>query len=219
MAKSKIIKELANSTIDLHTSLKRAKVIFQNIGSTQLNQWLKNEIEGYRNLEDIPSYRKVRGYLKGDYIENGLNFQNVAIPLDNVDEKDIDKLAYNSVGQSIYSLQEAIKARQSFVRILNAQECAWLSMKTKRRIYSAEAETGASAVTDIISTVENLLLETFLMLEKEFGVLDDLDIEWDGKTDDEQKVIIEKITVIFQDNSVSIGNGNKIKNSTISSKY
>jgi hypothetical protein rflaF_00555 len=67
--------------------------------------------------------------------------------------------------------------------------------------------------------VENLLLETFLMLEKEFGVLDDLDIEWDGKTEDEQKVIIEKITVIFQDNSVSIGNGNKIKNSTIASKY
>ena len=57
------------------------------------------------------------------------------------------------------------------------------------------------------------------MLEKEFGVLDDLDIEWDGKTEDEQKVIIEKITVIFQDNSVSIGNGNKIKNSTIASKY
>lgn len=56
MANSKIIKELANSTIDLNTSLKRAKVIFQKIGSTELNQWIKNEIEGYKNLEDIPSY-------------------------------------------------------------------------------------------------------------------------------------------------------------------
>ena len=53
MENSKIIKELANSAIDLNTSLKRAKVIFQKIGSTELNQWIKNEIEGYKNLEDI----------------------------------------------------------------------------------------------------------------------------------------------------------------------
>ena len=70
---------------------------------------------------------------------------------------------------------------------------------------------------NIIPVVENLLLETFLLLEKEFGVLDDLDIDWDSKTEDEQQVIVEKIIIIFQDNSVSVGNGNKIKNSTVAS--
>ncbi len=70
---------------------------------------------------------------------------------------------------------------------------------------------------NIIPVVENLLLETFLLLEKEFGVLDDLDIDWDSKTKDEQKVIVEKIIIIFQDNSVSVGDGNKIKNSTVAS--
>ncbi|HCQ6355916.1 hypothetical protein NMF85_07910 [Clostridioides difficile] len=58
MVKSRIIKELANSTVDLHTSLKRAKVIFQEVGNEELNQWLKNEIGGYKNLEDVPPYRK-----------------------------------------------------------------------------------------------------------------------------------------------------------------
>ena len=70
---------------------------------------------------------------------------------------------------------------------------------------------------NIIPVVVNLLLETFLLLEKEFGVLDDLDIDWDSKTKDEQKVIVEKIIIIFQDNSVSVGDGNKIKNSTVAS--
>ncbi len=120
MAKSKIIKELANGTIDLHTSLKRAKVIFQGVGSEKLNQWLKNEIEGYKNLEDIPSYRKVTGHLKGCYIENGVDFKNVSIPLNNVDEDIVKGLTRNSAGQSIYALQEAIKAKQTFTRILNA---------------------------------------------------------------------------------------------------
>ncbi len=55
------------------------------------------------------------------------------------------------------------------------------------------------------------------MLEKEFGVLDDLDINWDSKTENEQNVIIEKIIVIFQDNFVTIGDGNKIKDTIIAS--
>ena len=217
MANSKIIKELANSSIDLHTSLKRAKVIFQKVGSTELNKWLKNEIGGYKNLEDVPSYRKVKGCLRGSYIEKGVNCKNLLIPLDKVDEEIIEGLTCNGAKQSIYALQEAIKAKQSFVRRLEPYECQWLSAKTGRMIYDAEVETDTSEVMDIIPVVENLLLETFLLLEKEFGILDNLDIDWDSKTEDEQKVIVEKIIIIFQDNSVSVGNGNKIKNSTVAS--
>lgn len=217
MAKSIIIKELANGTIDLHTSLKRARVIFQKIGSDELEQWIKNEMEGYKNLEDVPSYRKVEGVLKGCYIENGIDIKNTSIPLDNVDEETIRKLTYNRAGQSIYALQEAIRTKQSFTRVLNAQECAWLSATTKRRIYFAEAETDTSAVMNIIPIVENLLLEILLLLEKEFGILDDLDINWDSKTENEQRDIVKEITIIFQDNSVFIGSGNKIKDSTIAS--
>lgn len=217
MANSKIIKELANGSIDLNTSLKRAKVIFQKIGSIELDKWIKNEIEGYKNLEDIPPYRKVKGCLKGCYIKDGLNYKNLLIPLDNVDEEVIKGLIYNSAGQSIYALQQAISAGQSFVRRLEPYECKWLSAKTGRIIYEAEVETDTSEVMNIIPVVENLLLETFLLLEKEFGVLDELDIDWDSKTEDEQKIIVEKIIVIFQDNSVTVGEGNKIKNSTIAS--
>lgn len=217
MATSKIIIELANSAIDLHTSLKRARVIFHKVGSVELNQWLKNEIEGYKNLEDIPSYRKVRGHLKGCYIEGGMDFKNTSIPLNNIEEEAIEGLTYNSAGQSIYALQEAIKAKQSFTRILSSQECAFLSAKTGRRIYAAEAETDTSAVMNIIPAVENLLLETLIFLETEFGELDDLDIDWDSKTTIEQKKIVEKIIIIFQDNSVTIGDKNKIKDATIAS--
>lgn len=217
MVKSRIIKELANSTVDLHTSLKRAKVIFQEVGNEELNQWLKNEIGGYKNLEDVPPYRKIKGELKGCYIEGMANYTNALISLDNVDEETAEGLMCCSAGQSIYALQEAIKANHSFARRLNAQECAWLSAKTGRKIYAAEVAVDVSAVINILSTVENLLLDTFLLLEKEFGVLDDLDIDLDKKTEDEKQVIAEKIVIILQDNSVTIGEKSKIKDSTIAS--
>lgn len=108
MAKSQIIKDLANGTVDLHTSLKRAKVIFQEIGSEDLSRWIRNELEGYKNKEDVPEYRKVRGSLVGCYIVGNMKCENVAIPTDNVDEDVVDGLLVNYAKQSVFALQHAI---------------------------------------------------------------------------------------------------------------
>lgn len=113
MAKSQIIKDLANGTVDLHTSLKRAKIIFQEIGSEDLNRWVRNEIEGYKTKEDIPEYRKVRGSLAGCYVSlNGLKCQNIAIPLNNVDEDVINGILVNYAKQPIFALQHAVAERK-----------------------------------------------------------------------------------------------------------
>lgn len=57
-----------------------------------------------------------------------------------------------------------------------------------------------------------------MILEKEFGCLDDLDIDTTVKSEEELKTINEQIFVlVYSDNSVSIGSGNKIKDATIAS--
>ena len=40
MAKSKIIKDLANSTVDTMTALKRAKVLLSEIDNQEVNNWI-----------------------------------------------------------------------------------------------------------------------------------------------------------------------------------
>ena len=70
-------------------------------------------------------------------------------------------------------------------------------------------------VSDIISKVKTKILETLLFLEKEFGNLDGLDIDISTKTEEELKSIIQHIQVNLYDNSIAIGNNNKIKNSNI----
>ena len=40
MPKSKIIKELANGTVDTLTALKRAKVLLSEFDNTELNNWI-----------------------------------------------------------------------------------------------------------------------------------------------------------------------------------
>ena len=58
-------------------------------------------------------------------------------------------------------------------------------------------------------------METLLFLEKEFGCLDNLDIDISSKNEVEIKSIVYQIQVNLYDNSISIGDNNKIKNSDI----
>jgi len=85
-------------------------------------------------------------------------------------------------------------------------------------ITSAKVIIGPQLIQDVFATVENRLLDALIVLEKEFGNLDELDIDITAKTSDELKTIIDKlIVIVYNDNSVSVGDGNRIKNSTIAS--
>lgn len=218
MAKSQIIKDLANGTVDLYTSLKRAKVIFQEIGSEDLNCWIKNELEGYRTKEEIPEYRKMRGSLVGCYIQSGMKCQNVTIPTNNIDEDVINGILVNYAKQSVFALQHAIAENHSFERPLDDQECKYLSHKTGCYIYKASVQTDNSAIVDILPKVESILIELLCYIEKQFGNLDDLDIDVDSKSEEELKEIAKHIyVIIYNDQSIIIGDNNKIIDSTIAS--
>lgn len=61
----------------------------------------------------------------------------------------------------------------------------------------------------ILSSIRTKLIELFIALDKEFGNLDDLDIDVNEK---DLKKLNKKIDVIiFQDNSIQIGDNNKLK--------
>lgn len=57
MARSAIIKDLANSTVDTMTALKRAKVLFAELGNDDLLEWVSYEIAGYPADANLPDYR------------------------------------------------------------------------------------------------------------------------------------------------------------------
>ena len=98
----------------------------------------------------------------------------------------------------------------------------WVYPEIKRlpymNIISARVVIGSQFVQNIFSVIENKLLDIFMILEKEFGNLDSLDIDVSGKSEEELHKISEKmVVVIYNDNRVTVGNGNKIKDSNIAS--
>ena len=85
-------------------------------------------------------------------------------------------------------------------------------------LMSACIEVSDIAVTEIISTVENKIMDILVALEDEFGVLDNLEIDLSSTADKEIKKTQQIIYNIIYDNHIEIGNNNKIKDSSFNNK-
>ncbi len=70
MAKSKIIKELANKEISLEVAFNRLLIIASDIENEELINWATNELNGYPDDSQIPTYRKSG---LGQIIYSGIN--------------------------------------------------------------------------------------------------------------------------------------------------
>ena len=227
MAKSKIIKDIANGTIDTMTALKRAKILFAALENAELLAWVNHEISGYPVDALLPDYRVERGTLKGSYFKGSMashmKWNNVSIPLGKMPADladDILKLQFHDGVNALKQLVETSDNGQ-LAKPIPADFFPYIAKYNNdpyMNIVSARVVGSTHCVTNIFSVIENRLLDALLLLEKEFGILDDLDIDTSAKSPDEIQTIAKKVyVIIYNDQSVNIGDGNKIKDSNIAS--
>ena len=228
MAKSKIIKDLANGTVDTLTALKRAKVLLINLHDDKILSWVNNEIVGYSNDAPLPSYRQCSGTLIGSYIKGSITthmkYNNVSLPLGNMPEDIKDhliKIEFRDGIDSLKGLYESSKNQNGHLsKSIPADFFPFINKYNNDPymiISTASVTCSAEAINNIFSVVENKLLDILILLEKEFGVLDELDIDTATLTKEQIKDIANEIRIIvYNNNSITIGDGNKIKDSTIS---
>ena len=228
MARSTIIKDLANSTVDTVTALKRAKVLFAELGNTDLLNWVSYEIAGYPDEATLPDYRKVRGHLLGSYFKGSMvshmKWTNVSIPLGKMPSDVQDALLDVSFREGVEALRkmaESCDEGSQLGKIIDADffpTIATYNNDPYMIITSARVIIGNQTIQAVFSAVEDRLLDALIVLEKEFGNLDELDIDVSSKSSDALDEIIDKLLVIiYNDHSVTIGDGNRIKGSNIAS--
>lgn len=229
MAKSKIIKDIANSSVDTITALKRAKVLVSDLNNAKISKWLDYEISGYPEDATIPSYRKVKGSLIGSYFKGSMashmKWTNVSLPLGKMPDEAKEVLLSVEFQEGVESLKKlAEKTHAAGTQISKSIPADFFSSIAAYNndpymiITSARVVVGEHIISNIFSIVENKLLDMLMILEKEFGCLDELDIDTTAKSEEEIEAISNQILVlVFNDNSVTIGDGNKIKDTTIAS--
>lgn len=212
MAKSKIIKELANKEVSLEVAFNRLLIIASDIGNQELIHWATNELNGYPDKSLIPTYRQSGiGQILYSGINGGYRVKNQPLPYGAIDDDLIKLLRENSFLHDISTLEKFANEDNDNEIGRNLTDLAGVVYKnTGIQCVNIYMKFTKETFIKILSILRTKILKVFIELDKEFGCLDDLDIDTTGK---KLKELNNKLNIIiFEDNSVTIGDGNKLKN-------
>lgn len=215
MARSKIIKDFISSKMDIDIALQNLMAILYCLDDEGLINWAKKELEGYSTYDELPQYRKLKGRVMASFFVGYTQYPKRQFGIAHLDEETQENLLSIYVYNSISALIEMKSLEGSIGKPIPPELYAILQSNSNSHIISASVDIDLSSISDIISKVKSKILETLLFLEKEFGNLDGLDVDISIKKPEEVKNIIKNIEIKLYDNSISIGDNNKIKNSDI----
>lgn len=207
MAKSKLIKDIANNEISIDIALKRALIIASDLGNEVISEWITKELYGYDTVENLPPYRTLIGGVKYSFInmhgQGTLTFNTSLLGKDGPMLNRYNSLDTISVILSIIELESS--------KVALNQYCSAVNEFIQGEVLSVYLQIDKLQYLKVVSNIEKILLDFLLSADKEFGNLDDLDVNSSTeKVNEFNTYIISKF-----EHNYSIGNNNTIKNSNL----
>lgn len=220
MAKSQILKDLVNGNEKLDSVIMRLKVILSDLENKEIDKWINNEIQGYSKSDEIPSYRVLTGEPMGDYIlgspHNGYKYTNAKVPINKLNKEMQENLLTLYLTDGISSLMDMKTGKSGqLIKPIPAEFAGNLSY-SGLHVLRISVHFSVNQIHGVISIIKNKLTDIVIKLEKDFEDLDELDVF--SKEDTQQNLESLQqyiIQLIFEDKSINIGDGNRIKDSDI----
>lgn len=218
MAKSKIIKELANNSISLDVALSRLFIIASDIGNDELQRWAECELHGYRKKNNLPEYRFAKNSIfKYSGINGSYEVTNAPLPLLEILKTEDPTTFHLPISDGISTIEGFVNnPAQDEV----GRDLTWAAGMVYKmsgiQCYSIKQIVPMTVFEGILNSVKMLLMKIFINLDKTYGCLDDLDIDTNSVLPEkvaETNTIINEY--IFVDNSIKLGDKNKILDSTL----
>ena len=219
MAKSKVLKELANGEITLEVALNRLLIIASDLNNEELSNWAEYELRGYESKESLPPYRRIRS-LQFTYSGISGNFQVTNCPFPHLGIlAEIKPDIFNIyMTDSIMSLESALNSKDSQLYLDYTRFASCIYEKTEIQCSNLRQCISNNTLENIISEIKTRLIKIFLKLDKEYGCLDDLDIDVSQKNCEEVRQINQVVNnYIYADNSIHIGDKNHIDGTNLAS--
>lgn len=104
-----IIDVLSSSESNLHNALFKTKVLLHRLGEKDLVEWVNFELQGYKNVETLPSYRKLDVTVMGDVSNSVYHYSNQPLPLAHLDKQLRTNLKTTYLMQSIAVIENYSK--------------------------------------------------------------------------------------------------------------
>ena len=223
MAKSQIIKDIANGAISLETALTRALVIASDIENDKFKEWIEKEISGYSPNDDIPEYRISKDeFFKYTGRNGGYMCTDMPLPLPKI-LRHLD-LAPEYFHVNIY---DGINGIEKFLSNPEGKEqirdLTFLAGEVHKvnglQCASIKQVIPLNAFENVLNKVKSKLLQSLIYLDKMYGSLDDLDIDTSSKTPDEiNKINTTVVNYIYKDIKITIADSVNFQKGSVSVK-
>lgn len=223
---NQIIQDLINPEKKLQDIFLKVKVLAFELENQNITDWTEKEINGYKNDDNIPEYRKIPCVIHGNLLQDipyrVAQVQNAALSIDHLPDEIRKTLNETSINSSISEIEHMIAKGNNYkinipywiqAQISETLPNNWFVQGAWRVIPSTYLE-------GILGTIKSNLLDFLMPLNKELGTGNILLMENSKTIDDLFKNTIgsiqgKNVTVNFGNNNQNLYTG-EIKNSTIS---
>lgn len=219
MGRSQLLKDIVGGKEELENILLRLKIIVSDFDNSEINDWIKGELEGYDNTSNLPHYRIVTGVPKGHFLVNSqVHYKDSYVPVERLlDAEAVKNIKKVTVRDSIGTIYTFINRnnRSHYGKLIPTSYCHSISTH-KIQVASMNIQVPINLISKIISIVRSKLVEVVMELEKEFENLDELDIssQIEERPSKIEKIIYNIEKIIFDD-SIKVGDRNKFQDSTL----
>ncbi|MCT1391936.1 hypothetical protein M4D76_27195 [Peribacillus frigoritolerans] len=219
MARSQLLKDVVTGKESIESILLRLKVILSDLDNEPIINWVNGELRGYKEEDDVPRYRILKGTPMGTYIVNqGYQYSNAPVPLMHLLSEDFfENIITLSVRDSIATIQNVLNGenRENYSNIIPTEMCHGMSTD-ELQIVSMRISFSSNKLDRIVSNVKSRLVDIVMELEKQFDNLDDLDIKDQVEESSSKKEqVIYNIEQIIYEGSIKVGDKNKISKSIL----
>ena len=214
--RSKIIKDLIMDNINILQAMQSLDFILEDIDDEEIKKWVSNELNGYKKNDEIPSYRNANAILIGNVQVGYALYKNINIPLS--DLKAIEMFTKIEIRDPISTIMQMAKAENESEDHSLALEVNPVLVnhyqQTNGDVISAHRKLSLYTYNNILAMIKDKQLEIFKVLESNYGNWDELYIDFSDNLKND--VVIKEIeSIVYNDNSINIGDNNKIEDSIV----
>ena len=212
--RSRIIIDMIQGNIDVAQALEILDLLLEDLNDENIKKWVKNEINGYSAEESVPKYRKANAEIIGTVktYTAVISRYNIPIPLEDAKELCVIDIrdGLNKIVQMAIAEKEIDSHALSIplnIAYINSIACI------NGEVTHAHRQLSMYTYNNILGSLKSKILSIFKELEKNYGNLDEYYIDF--QNDIKEHETTKNITNIIFDNSIKIGDKNKIDDSII----
>lgn len=157
---------------DVSFLLRKCKVLAARLGNPEFNKWVDQELNGYKDIDNLPDYRIVHVYSKGHFAgPAGSGLRNADIPLSAIDKKFRKQLEKSYCMEPISSFVDLLKNPEgkSFQEAWPPDLVAHVGTNIYKYLNCLKAwkEIPRGAIVGLVDVVRNRILNFVLEIEAE----------------------------------------------------